>query len=241
MDLTTKHTCGFAGKPLDYIYRELSPAATASFEKHLLECEVCADELADLSLPRLEVYEWHRDEFVPIPTPIFHLPVSTPAPRIRMLDGIRAFLAGPYGMTAGAVGAIVLAIVAGFLVHSRNGANVDAIASSEGPTRAPAVAKPEIPQETVTTEVKQGIVPDSVADSLRKQPIISRSSQAAYASRREAVARRGQYVRRAPLARPTIARRQSAEPKIPRLNTVEDEEDQSLRLADLFADAEPGN
>ncbi|MEW6362629.1 MAG: zf-HC2 domain-containing protein [Acidobacteriota bacterium] len=68
---TAGSDCRFRGQVLDYLYRELDAAETDQFELHLADCYVCTDELAGLSFPRYEVFDWKQKEFDPIQTPEF--------------------------------------------------------------------------------------------------------------------------------------------------------------------------
>ena len=49
--------CKYANEIVPYMYGELASSATAEFESHLLECQLCTDEFAELSAARYEVYD----------------------------------------------------------------------------------------------------------------------------------------------------------------------------------------
>ncbi|MER3431568.1 MAG: hypothetical protein C4324_11130 [Blastocatellia bacterium] len=83
--------CRFGEFVLPYLYRELVPTEITEFEAHLAECGTCTDELADLALPRFEVFDWKRTEFDPLPTPEFSIDYNR-LPKRTFISGIRGYL-----------------------------------------------------------------------------------------------------------------------------------------------------
>ena len=77
------NSCLFGEELVAYVYGELSSDGRARFENHLLDCSACTAEFADISLSRLGVYEWHRDEFLPLETPQFVIPFAPATTRVE--------------------------------------------------------------------------------------------------------------------------------------------------------------
>src|SRR5436190_2467191 len=71
------NSCLFGEELVAYIYDELPASSRAPFEEHLLDCSGCTAEFAEISVSRLGVFEWHRDEFLPLATPTFAIPYET--------------------------------------------------------------------------------------------------------------------------------------------------------------------
>src|SRR5690606_20032761 len=88
----------------------MDPAGRPSFEDHLADCDPCSAEMAEISFARLDVYEWHRDEFLEMPTPRIEIPYAA-VTQASWLETIKAFFASP-GRLATAGGAFVVVAMA---------------------------------------------------------------------------------------------------------------------------------
>ncbi|CAN5333935.1 hypothetical protein BH20ACI2_BH20ACI2_17040 [soil metagenome] len=69
-----KDGCGRSDEIVAYIYKEIEADKSIGFETHLAGCESCTDEFAAVSDARFSVFEWHKEEFSPLPTPEFSIP-----------------------------------------------------------------------------------------------------------------------------------------------------------------------
>ena len=225
-----KDSCLFGEELVSYIYDELPIAARHSFEGHLLNCASCTAEFAELAISRLGVYEWHRDEFVPLETPRFAIPYAAPAPAYSWMDAIRSFIFTPVRVSF-AGGACALAMMAfGFvyLTDSNSGTvavnQVDApVIEVAGPDNLTDVAEvePEVSADKYGTDKALGestATTDSSSKSESKPAIFARAKVVNGSANRQLTARGNRPV------------------KAPRLGTFEEVEDTSLRLADLVAD-----
>lgn len=67
-------TCEFAEELVSYLYDELTGADKASFEKHLGNCLLCAEELSEFSSARSSILEWRNEEFLPLLPPTIEIP-----------------------------------------------------------------------------------------------------------------------------------------------------------------------
>jgi Putative zinc-finger len=74
LDNNYNSTCKFAEDVVAYLYGEIETSEKLRFEKHLADCQSCADELAGFSLARSSILEWRNQEFTPLATPVIEIP-----------------------------------------------------------------------------------------------------------------------------------------------------------------------
>ncbi len=67
--------CSFAEELIEYIYDEMNGETKAKFEMHLAKCNSCADELTGFGIVRSQVSDWKLKEFSPMITPLIELPI----------------------------------------------------------------------------------------------------------------------------------------------------------------------
>jgi len=221
-------SCLFGEELVSYLYDELPSVKRHSFEVHLLDCSSCTAEFADLSVSRLGVYEWHRDEFAPLSTPHFAIPYTTPEPAVSWLDAIRAFIFTPARLSfaGGTLAILVAAFGALYLTNS----NSNGLAGVQVPK--PEQTAPKPPEGVKTS--------DEVAyDKYRGEKTLVDPSESPItiskttAQKAVVVRAKGAVKRRTD---GQLAARENRQTKAPRLGTFEEAEDKSLRLADLVAD-----
>ena len=220
-----KDSCLFGEELVSYIYDELQVAELHSFESHLLNCSSCTAELAELSMSRLGVYEWHRDEFAPLETPRFAIPYATPEPAYSWRDAIRGFVFTPARLSfvGGALALLVAALSAFYVTDS----NSDGVAEIRMPQPGIDNAVPENATESVKkmdevvggNELGSKKLDESIETSgTKRRPVVVQAKAVKKQTDRQLTARGNRVV------------------KAPRLSTFEDVEDTSLRLSDLVAD-----
>lgn len=223
-------TCSSSADLVAYLYDELGTAERSLFETHLLDCGKCTDEFAELSFARLDVYEWHRDEFVPLETPRFVIPYSKAAAKKSWLDGLRGFLTS-HGQWATAGGAFALAaVVFGAVYVSSLNKTVDMASNNtpeiftpdrtqpiNSPAIPPVEAKKEMPAVSPALEITEGGPSVVKASTPRKVPKPANSLVTVHN-----------------ISQPVVIKSSKA----PRLNDFEDEDDNTLRLGDLLADVD---
>jgi len=111
--------CGQEDQLLSYLYEDGSAAARETFESHLAECEACTDEFAAVSLARFSVYEWHKEEFVPMPTPQIVIPYEEKP--VSIWAGLReAFSFNWETASLAAASLLVVAAFGAYLVSTDN-------------------------------------------------------------------------------------------------------------------------
>ncbi|HKP69035.1 MAG TPA: hypothetical protein VJV05_07110 [Pyrinomonadaceae bacterium] len=221
-DINCKHSTGI----VPYMYGELATSAATEFESHLLECQMCTDEFAALSSARYEVYDWKKLEFDPLATPTFEIP-DVEVAGASWIDKLRAAFSG-WAMPAAAFGglAIIVALVAVFAV-SRYETNTTTVAKRD--TNVPANEntnrKKVEPVPSVTT------VPDT---AVKSDVIVPERNAPRPVPVKDTTPHRS--VRGQQAVAPAKVRATPTTPNVPRLNDFAEEEDSSLRLAELFED-----
>jgi hypothetical protein len=214
------NSCLFGEELISYIYGELELRRQAAFEDHLLDCSGCTEAFAELSVSRLGVYEWRRDEFEPIATPHFAIPYEKARLRNNWVDAVRGLLVSP--LRVGFAGAAIAALVFAF-VFAINYPPVDE-------TAGVTVAKPALP-DAPPVSPSQFKVSDENSEGLKTMTLTAKDRRSAKPLQRTLLV---QSKAIAPKKRTTI---QAADTRsAPRLGNFVDTEDNSLRLADLVAD-----
>ncbi|MEO7673907.1 MAG: zf-HC2 domain-containing protein [Pyrinomonadaceae bacterium] len=227
-------SCSLSGDLVAYLYNELNASGRRTFETHLAECGSCTDEFADLSFARLDVYEWHRDEFAVMETPRIVIPYTEAS--ISWMDAVRIFLASNgQWVTAGGAAALIAVILGSiFVLLTIQGnddtaqvlATGDAASNQVQSTLLPATP-PIVQVKDVTASVPAGV--RSSETQVVKTSAARKDSTAVTSPKRRSI----KNSERVP-AQPVQARRTGA----PRLNDFDDEDDNTLRLGDLLADVD---
>lgn len=211
--------CDFISEAVAYLYGEMPVAERNAFENHLANCEACTDEFAAVSYSRLSVLEWQRGEFAELRTPEIVIPYGEVAASNGWMDGIRGLFAAP----AFAMAALLLVVGLAFVGYYVNSGKETPTTVAEGPrveTTAPSVT---------SSEVQPAAVSVPPVNSTRPAPVSGTERVRAAATQRAA-----KVVR--PLTADLDTKIKPAAPaaKRPALLTVEEDEDNSLRLADLL-------
>jgi hypothetical protein len=82
MKFTGTPSCSFSDDLLSYLYEEISPAQSRSFETHLESCATCRSEFSEFTSVRDAVGLW-RDEILVV-APSMRLTAALPAQRVPM-------------------------------------------------------------------------------------------------------------------------------------------------------------
>lgn len=215
--------CKVSADIVPYLYGELSPAEGNAFESHLLECVDCTDEFAAVSNARYEVYDWKKIEFEPLATPAFTIPYAEPA--VSWFDKVRAAFSPSWALPVVAFAgiAIVSVFASVFYFSGDSGSNVAQVNTNSRPVSE--TAGPEDRDPVVVAKDDIGL-----PAAREMQPVRPVPSGAG----RKRVARSDTKVS---VPRPVQARATSTPSRpAPTLNEFADDEDTSLRLAQLFED-----
>jgi anti-sigma factor RsiW len=227
-DLNLKE-CVFAEDIVSYMYGELSAPASFAFESHLAECGECTDGFAEVSSARFEVYDWKKLEFDGLPTPSFVIPSSQSEPAMSWIEKVRAAFANSWATQGLAFGGVLFAAVLGGLVFFGGGdSGITTVSTEPTPVTSSPVVVP-VPSPVT--------IPDVVASN---GSATSSSEQAPRSVQVKTTVRGSSNrrpTRRTDTIRPITAQRTvTIDDRAPRLNEFNDDEDTSLRLAQLFDD-----
>ena len=236
--------CGFAENIVAYIYGEMSGTATSAFEDHLADCQTCIDEFAAVADARYSVYEWQRSAFAPLETPVIKIPPGTlDDRRISWLDRLRAGFMTPLAAAAAVVVTLGLGVAVyryqpDTVVHDlAMDQPVNTDQSSVRPTPVENVSVPDLQISDTGSEIdgrgKADAPPAArfAADSTKPKHQMNKARPDQLPAKNPAP-RSSQRVPSQAEARSTPAR------KVPQMNDLSEEEDNSLRLAELFDDVD---
>ena len=226
---------------VSYLYGELSEVDRSAFETHLANCDECAIELSNYSDARLGVIEWRREDFDHLESPAIIVPWAneiqvsganqTAGAMSRFFNAIAAF---PLFAKAGVGIALAAMAVSIFYFAVTPGTTTPGLAAVNKSEEAPVE-----PQKAEDQNTGPGL--SDVASSESKAEIgkpINSSVRHEHLNRTLVADRTtAPRVRRSELAEnETNKTNTAAAKKAPRLTTAEEEDDKTLRLADLFAE-----
>jgi Putative zinc-finger len=230
-------TCGFEDEIVSYIYNELPTNDRRSFESHLSGCTACTDQFADVSDARFSIFEYQKEEFAGLPTPLISIPFSSEVETVRyaadqpasgLLADIRGSLAGwQWGLAALTVlivGSVILAGNYYRLSQRTEQPQPITVGDNRSVAQIPSPDK-AIATETSTNRIDKDrhVQPVAVSVDKIRRPV-SRSKQ---------IAGHDRDVRQENDVK-VVAVRSDSKTKAPALTNFEDSDDSSLRLSDLF-------
>ena len=227
MDVTITD-CKFGVVIVPYMYGELAETERASFESHLLECSLCTDEFATISHARYEVYDWKQSEFDALATPVIRIPYKESGAGVGWMDKVRAVFGNSWAVPGAAVAGIaIISVLAAFYLSSRE-ANV--LVGKIGNSNDAVI---ESPLRPTTVPVSEGEATPAARPISAPPKAVKASSTGASEKRREVTGVR------APAPRRIEQKQASARAKprtVPTLSGFPEDEDKSLRLAELLED-----
>jgi hypothetical protein len=257
--------CDFGEQAIAYLYGEIESSEKADFEAHLESCANCAEELAGFGAVRFSMLEWRNEEFLPLETPVIEIPYEKKREfynsekdsevSVSWLEEIRKFFNPAATLTAAAAFALIICCfgIAFFVLKSSNNSKIANLNNEKPEKSILAETKDKTPENT---DSKQEISDKSSGIDLAKSPIengresnrkiVSQTISARNASivktvtnNRNAANNSYQSANQQKIKasnienkKPLFARTGS----VPRLNNVDEEEDKSLRLAELLDD-----
>jgi len=225
--------CVHGEEIVSYLYDEMPAAGRKVFETHLLECSACTDEFAGLSLARLNVYEWNSHEFASIPTPSIVIPYENIEKSSWFDNWFGPIFSAPKWAAGGVLAAA--AILFGFVLFPSGKTENNVSISEMKPTQNPAVVeyKPVAPASAEDNQVVEVKLPNLLNANSDKRIGMTSVRTLAPSVRRRKIDGRVTAAR-------TLAKTKKIQPSAPlndpRLTNFEDENDNTLRLADLIAD-----
>ena len=246
--------CAFAEPLISYFYGESGAAEKIEFETHLETCAGCVNQLTEFAFARSAIREWRGLEFDRLATPIFEIPAksvypqpSAENPRSRFSDWRRIFTFKPaLGMAAG----VLLIGLCGAAIFIFNAPGENEIAGSTGnqntlktavaPANEKFAARPNqiAADNHENSAAPSAPLPTKAVDkkfAAPKAPTVKVSANAPVNKLPEMVPSRVVQKTNGKNAVQTDQKAAVAEKtRNPRLTEAEDEEDNSVRLADLF-------
>ena len=213
---TTENNCSVSAELVSYLYHEQSETERNGFEFHLADCGICADEFAELSFSRYAMFEWNRDEFALIATPEFSIPYETV--ELGWFAGLRERISFNWLSPVAVAAALMIVVgVSFFGIAFRTDENAFI------PTNALPVADSRpvyIPETLATPSLDDEVVKAVVSKSRESEQVNAVKTRRA---KPQVAATKSANSIQKPLQRNSLAE-----------ITAGVEEDDSLRLADLF-------
>lgn len=214
--------CEYSESVVAYLYDELPVRETSIFEAHLEHCTMCTDEFAAIADTRYSVYEWHKEEFVPLATPRFVVP-SEPV-KVSVWEQLAGLLGPrPSIAFAGGFAVLLVAVAIGFVALRQPEVDVAANVQVPAPVSAATTAPTALPP--IVEPVPAVQVPDVRPESVKATAVRTSRPFAKHTAIKRPSVRDVDTIR---TDSPTQAR------KAPALSNDIDVEDESLRLTDLF-------
>lgn len=217
--------CKFESGIVPYMYGEMAVREATEFESHLLACSTCTDEFAAVSAARYEVYEWKKLEFDPLATPVMEIPQMEPVGVGSWVEKLRMAFAGSWAVPGVAFAGLALAVAfTSFLILSRSERGDVARNNTNSPSGNTVALETKPAPATLAKQQ-----PEADKNDTPSQPRPVRVSE----PKPNQARRVERAIDRAPKAIP-VHMNATKNPKAPTLNNFDDEEDTSLRLAELF-------
>lgn len=250
--------CSFAAEIPAYLYSEIGEREISGFENHLENCSNCADALADSSFALFSVREWRDAEFAQMETPVINIPyeqkLAVSVVSASWLKRLRQYVSLSPAWTLGGATA-VLAIGFGLIFAAVNmfqpvefaEVNSNSAKTAVSPTTQTIVQKSEKysePSLEPPNNIADTIQPDVAHRNNLNKSVDEKKSGAVKisinASANKAVKRNPENAstNNRLTAESNIKPAASKARQIPALTSFEEEEDKSLRLAELFEDTE---
>ena len=226
-----KKGCGLGDEIVSYIYSELAALDRERFESHLVSCTACTDEFAAIADARYSVFDWRKREFAALETPAIVIPYDRADIQTDRIGAFAAFgemvrswrLAFATGLIAIAA---VTVLTLGYLSTPQQ------VTVSSVPSQ---INVPDAVQD-VASEQKQVALPQPEIESVNHVDLRPFTVRPVKAHAVKPVVRARTILPASTVADQTV---KSGVNKPPVLSNYEENEDKSLRLADLF-DTEVG-
>jgi anti-sigma factor RsiW len=249
------NSCDFSEALISYLYSEIGAAESDKFKAHLAQCAHCEGELAGLGVMRSSLAEWKQEEFSPMSAPTIELGARTARPHERdafelpenqpvfvtaqpsWLDTVRGFFTPKVALAAGAFTVLLICLGLTFaFLTSRNTGNENVIAANTK-------LENKIEKAPITVTVSAKETGDEVAKTAPPAQKYEGANTPKPSEKRTKAAPENVSQFKNNMA-VNITRHQDAPKQIkPDTKTLttdiyEETEDDSLRLADLFAEAD---
>jgi len=249
--------CGFTEQMVSYFYDETNQAEKADFEAHLTNCSDCTDEFAGFSFVRSSLIEWRDEEFFKLETLVFEIPmIKTISQTVEsdsrswFSDFRKMFSFNPMMATA-VLAALIVCVGLVFIVI--NYLNNSEIAEVDNKSSEKIVASPTIDKTNGLTkgtiaegnshESLSGKLPKSAGTEskdlqllpIREKRLVLSDSVVKASDDTKNNSEKPETVRNIKETNKEIKKTTAVQKQqVPNLTTIDDDEDKSVRLADLF-------
>ena len=234
--------CGFGEQLVSYLYDEINGAEKSNFENHLRSCATCADEFTAFSGVQYSINDWKLKDFSILETPFIEIPskinrfVETPEMsenKSSWLSGLRRlFSLSPRAWSLATASFAVLTICFGVVFLMSDNRNDKLISQNNKqsiPVISPTIEQTNVisPAETPESKPKPIVQPKNPSND-----IVKTESKNTRPLKVNEISRQPKKVENADI-------RKNNAPKVnnqskPSKFVIEDDEDNSLRLAELF-------
>lgn len=242
--------CAFAEQIVSYLYGEANAQENTVFESHLNSCAACAEEFAGFTAIRSSVIEWRNEDFSSLETPLIEIPFKNPREFYNSENGStisrswfaefrRIFTLSPARIASISFALIVFCVGIIFFINKTSN-NVDvAVSNSENTEKI--ISSPKADKEIISNKEsiaslskEKNSVPNTTFKPkvFRKNPTAKAVNSSAISTKGANQAANARIVKAANTGSKTPTFAQAR--KTLRLNDVEDEEDKSLRLAEML-------
>ena len=235
-----RQKCPFGDEIVAYIYDEIHSSQRGKFESHLAGCTVCTDEFAGISNARFSIFEWRKVEFAHLPTPKIAIPYranSRDVERAGFFAGLRGLSVMKGSSSAVMVaGAVLICVGLGYVAMNYVGNNSQLAGNNKSvddEKAAPPVMAPDQQSVAVlpsTQLQKETNGNEKTISASTRTPPPNREIRPARASIETRKIREKNLTASRLPGQPSIQQKRKA----PALTAYDDDDDKSLRLADLF-------
>ncbi len=243
--------CGFSEQLIAFLYDESSGAEKALFEKHLTGCPICADELEVFSGVHFSINDWKLNEFASIQTPTIEIPYERIESSVKKSEVKGSWLAGlrdlfslsPRVWSLTTASLAVLAVFGGIVYFAFNSPKNDEVVESNKTRKSvilPTVEKTIQPSNSNNNTNNSSKTPSKpVAEPKPEQPELAVSDGTDLPNNR--VVKVSDAQRQKPKtdsnnkqnADKTVKKPENKK-EVPVVSPYDDEEDDTLRLAEMF-------
>lgn len=235
-------SCMFAEEIVSYLYNETTVKEKLAFEAHLKNCLMCADEFAGFGFVRSSLTEWRNDEVFALEMPRLENPaIKSSAPVVSTtsgswLDNLRELLAWfPARKTAAvAFAAVIIVVLTMFFINSTNN-NEIASNTDQNPAKDSMLKSDKAKEEVSAKSETAPQNPDNEKEKSKVTETVSKDSAPKNSpqKRKLNVAKTNETI-----AENSVNKEKKnnniQKQEVPTLTGIGEEEDKSLRLADLF-------
>jgi hypothetical protein len=235
----------FAEEIVSYLYDETTVKEKFAFEAHLKNCLMCADELAAFGFVRTSLTEWKNDEVFALEMPRLENPAMktrTPAlstTSVSWLDNLRELFAWFPALKPASVAFAVLIVFAAamFFINSSNNNEV-----ASNTKQNPEKDSSNKVQENLYSEKQNPQNPENGNVDAKNKPVFTGTvtSKDSTAKSNESQKQKVNAPKTNEAVAENIKNKEEKKLKnvqkndVPTLSNYSEEEDKSLRLADLF-------